>query len=529
MVGVIHHVGLGLAVLALGGAALRMVSPVAPDGLVRLVAAAVTGVALAVGEALALGLVSLGGSAPALVAAAVLTWAAAWRWLPRPEVSLRSELAAWWAERSMGERIAACTLAGAALAWLVWQLRHPSIGFDSSLYHYPFVAGWIDNGRPGTGLDMSYDIPYGSYPLTDEVAITWGAAISRSWVPLALWNPLLMLLLATAGWVTLRNLAVSRPAAGLATATLVTAPLMVRQLNEAQTDLPALAWLVCTAALVTSARRRPEALAVALLAAGLAIGTKPSTGPMVVAVLAIGAWQARDRLRPLAPWLALGLGGAVVVGGVWYLRNIVEHGSPVWPFAVGPFGDPPPRFLGLVDQSFLQRPRTTLDGRLDEYFGRLGGTWLLLAASLPALAVGVFAPRLAGGARRALIVSSALALAGALVWSTAWGTGLPTSTELTFAEGFPISSLRYMLPALAAGALAVALATRARTSRPRAGLRPARGGPRVEPHRVRPAGHSVDPAAAHAHRRGGGGSGGVRARDPRRLPARPAARPAGLG
>ena len=149
VVGVIHHVGLAMAVLALGDAGRRMVSPAAPDGLTRVVALAVVGVALAVGEALVLGLVSLGGSSAALVGAALVTWVAAWRALPQPDLSLQSELAAWWVQRRIAERIVVAMLVGTALAWLVWQLRHPSIGFDSSLYHYPFVAGWIDNGRPG--------------------------------------------------------------------------------------------------------------------------------------------------------------------------------------------------------------------------------------------------------------------------------------------------------------------------------------------------------------------------------------------
>ena len=34
-------------------------------------------------------------------------------------------------------------LGGAFLVWAAWQLRHPAIGFDSALYHYPEVADWI--------------------------------------------------------------------------------------------------------------------------------------------------------------------------------------------------------------------------------------------------------------------------------------------------------------------------------------------------------------------------------------------------
>ena len=64
--------------------------------------------------------------------------------------------------------------------------------------------------------------------------------------------------------------------------------------------------------------------------------------------------------------------------------------------------------------------------------------------------------------RRPLVVAGLLTLGGLLLWSTAWGTGLPTSTGLAFADDFPISALRYMLPAIGAATVTVAVATRAR-------------------------------------------------------------------
>ena len=446
--------------------------------------------------------------------------------LPQPAPGLLEELGGWWRGLGPRERIAAAVLAGAAGGWMVWQLLNFSIGFDSSLYHYPLVAGWIENGSPGSGLFLSYDIPYRNYPLTDEVTLTWAAAISRSWVPLAIWSPAMVAVLAAAGWTTLRNLSVPRWAAGLGVGAVVTAPLVVRQLNEPQTDLPALAWLACVGALATGAARRPALLAPAVVAAGLAVGTKPSTGPLVVGVLAVGAYSARDRLRPLAGVLAAALAGAFVVGGIWYLRNLIEHGSPLWPFAVGPFGDPAPRFLGLVDATFLKRPQATLDGNVGDYLARLGGTWLLLAGALVALALGAAAPRLRA-LRRPLVVAGGLALASCLIWSTAWGTGLSTSPELTWPEGFVLSSLRYLLPAIGVAAVAVAIVARARRlARARRGGS-ARGGARLEPREGRPARLTLDAAGLGARRRRARRRGGARARHGRGGPGRVRAPPGG--
>src|SRR5215208_1145837 len=196
---VVLHVLLALAILALAGAALRIVTRVAPAGLERAIAALVVGVALAVAQALALGLVGLGASPVALTLAAAATGGA--------------DLAGWWAARGPGGRLATVAAAAAFAAWVAWLLRYPSIGFDSAVYHYPDVAGWIANGKPGSQLLLSYDIPYGNYPLTDEVAQTWAAAIARSWVPISLWNPLMLVALTAASWQTLRNLSVPAHAA----------------------------------------------------------------------------------------------------------------------------------------------------------------------------------------------------------------------------------------------------------------------------------------------------------------------------
>ncbi len=390
----IHHVALALSVLALGQAALRIASTAAPRGLERLIAAIVIGVAIAIAEALGLGLVSprrqhdrarvggrrdLGGRrAPAAAPRHPRCWAS---W-PAGGAGL-----------SGAQRAGAAALRRRVrrLARLAAPATSRSGSTARSTTTRSSRAGWTTASR-APDLALSYDIPYGSYPMTDEVALTWGAAISRSWVPLAVWNPLLLGVLALAGWLTLRNLSVPRPVAGLAVAALASAPLMVRQLNEPQTDLPALAWLACVAGLATAAGRRPALLAPAVVAAGLAIGTKPSTGPMAVAALAVGAVMARGRLRPLAGRLAVALAAAFVVGGVWYLRNLIQHGSPLWPFAPGPFGDPAPRFLGLVDATFLQRPVDTLDGRVATTRAASAGPGCCCSAALAALAAAPDAP-----------------------------------------------------------------------------------------------------------------------------------------
>ena len=74
MSGTGHELLLVVALAALGGAGLRAAAALGADGLVRLVAAAPIATALAVLEALGLGLLSVGSSPWLLTGSAVLTW-----------------------------------------------------------------------------------------------------------------------------------------------------------------------------------------------------------------------------------------------------------------------------------------------------------------------------------------------------------------------------------------------------------------------------------------------------------------------
>jgi hypothetical protein len=451
---------LSFAVVAMAVAGLRLASTIAPRGLERAIAAATITISLIVVETLALGLVGLGANQVALTTAAGVTWAVAASALRSTDPRPLTELGDWWRGLSTGGRLAAASIAGVATTWALWQLRHPAIGFDSAVYHWTEVASWIHNGRPGSILSVGYDFPFGNYPLTDEVVLTWAAGISRSFVPLALWNPLLLLLLLGASWLALRNLEVSRVAAGLGAAGLVTIPLVVKQLNEPQSDLPALAWLVCTTAVATGAGRRPALLAPAVLSAGLALGTKPTPVVMVAASLCVGVYLAREDLRSIARLLGIALAGAVAVGGIWYLRNLLQHGSPLWPLGASPWGDPKPRFLQLVDTRFIERPAATVQASSSTYADQLGGGIVLLAGSLAVFVRILFGRTFRVSLRRQLIAAGGVALVGLLAWSLAPGTGLTREPGILAPVAWPISTLRYLLPTLGASTVVLALGSR---------------------------------------------------------------------
>jgi hypothetical protein len=283
---VLHHAGLVLAVAALGAAGLRAASAWVPRGLERLLAALVLAAATAAAEGLGLGLAGAGGDSVALVAAAVATWVAAARLAPPPAVAPLTELRGWWG--GLGRpRAALCgAVAGVWAAWAAWLLANPALGHDMILYHLPEAIGWVHNGRPGSLVAVVEPLPVANYPVTHEVLLAWGMAIARSFVWVTLVTAAIPAIAAAAAWSGLRTLGVDRATAGLGAAALVATPAVVAsQSGGASVDPAALAWLTACAALAAAAAARPGALVPAVVAAGLAVGTKTTALPLALVVL----------------------------------------------------------------------------------------------------------------------------------------------------------------------------------------------------------------------------------------------------
>jgi hypothetical protein len=165
-------------------------------------------------------------------------------------------------------------------------------------------------------------------------------------------------------------------------------------------------------------------------------------------VSAIALYAARARLRALALPLALSAAGALVIGGTWYLRNFIEHGSPLWPFVSTPWGDPKPALIDLSDYSFLDRPAQTLSRVGDRYLERFLGGIVLLAG-------GIAAPLLA---RTRVVAAAALATAvSLLLWLNAPFTGV---FDVPAFDVGTAEATRYLLPGLGVAVLALGLAWR---------------------------------------------------------------------
>lgn len=456
---------LGAAAAALGAAGWRLGGRLTAAPLERALVAAVLAACAVVGEALLLGRVGAGGSPAAVAGAAAATLLVAQ--IAVPATAGR----AWWPALSGPERWALGAAAGALLALVAWMLRHPAVGIDATVYHLPEAIGWAQSGATGSTPHVAVEFQAGSYPLTHEVVLAWAMALSRSFTPAALWAGWALALLSLAVWTGLRRLGCARGLTALALAALLAEPVLAEHLNKPKNDVPSLAFLAaCLALCACAAPRgtqaaRPRLLAVALAAAGLAIGCKTTAAPLALIGLVAAGWACRGALGQAPAALAAGAVAALGVGGVWYLRNLIAHGWVLWPFGSGPFGgDPEPVYLRRIHVSFLERPRFTLAGREGEYARAIAGGLLLAAGGVLA---GLLRPR----SRLVAGAAAATAIAG-LAWMAAPFTGRAADPFLDLS----VTTVRYLLPVFLAGAAALALAGR-RRERPAAGGAAARADP----------------------------------------------------
>ncbi len=434
----LHHALLLLAIGCLGATGIRLASPLAPDGLERILAAAAIAAAAAAFEAIVLGLADLGGETWALAPAALVTYAAARARVPAPELGPGAELKAWLGTAPPVVVLALGAAAGVVLAWIAWQLRHPLIGPDALTYHLPIASAWVQNGRPGSLVGVMNGEPFGNYPLTNEVLVAWALGISRSWAWVSVWSPVLLVGVGLGAWVALRELGVGTLERGLAVVALAVPPLMIGQLGAPYTDIAALAWLAVAAGLATASRRRPGLIYPAVLAAALCVGTKTTPAVLILGLAAVAWVPLRAASRR---WLLGAVGVGVVIGGVWSVRNLIDHGSPLWPLLSAPWGTPIPAAFRPLEGRFLDHPRHLVGAYWRDYLSVLGGSAVLIGS-------GIVCPLVRR--TRAALLSAMAAVVSLVAWGVAPYTGV-----LQFGAVGAIANLRYLLPAI--GACTVAL------------------------------------------------------------------------
>jgi hypothetical protein len=320
-------------------------------------------------------------------------------------------------------------------------------GGDSLWYHLPLAAHIAGTGSI-TGL-LYTDPLYLNwfYPQVSELLHGGGLLLfgndflspllNLGWLGLALF----------AGWCIGRPYG-SGPTAMAAVASVMAADLLFsRQPGNANNDVVAIALFLAAVAILinTPWRERAEAgapigaLLVAGVAAGLALGTKLTVVPPVLA-LTLGVIYiagARERLRAGAIWI----GGLLVGGGYWYMRNLIVSGNPFPWQDIGPI--PHAEALQGRDPYSIAHYATDTDV-WGEWFTpaleeRLGDLW---PAYLGLAVIAVLLALWRGGRMERMLAAVALVSAIAYLFTPLGASG---------PEGSPVGfrlNMRYLAPGL---------------------------------------------------------------------------------
>jgi hypothetical protein len=325
--------------------------------------------------------------------------------------------------------------------------------FDSTWYHGPFAAHFA---RGHSTFDLDFIAPQflaWFYPANSELLHGVGIlAFGRDNL-----SPLI-----NAGWLSGTLLAawcIGRPYAVaplsmIGAAIVLDSGALADQAGSLRNDMPAIFFLTAAVAIAVNARaadrgRWPAAgtLVVIGLGAGLAAGVKLN---YLLPALALAAGMVAVSAPGTRRRASAAIGVPLLAGcGYWYLRNLVQAGSPFpWVKSLGPLTLPAP------DQALGGRRQESLLGYL--FDGSVWSNWFL-----PGLhhALGWLWPLVVGLAALGLVLCLArhqepvLRVAGlvGLVAATAWIAGPasaagPSGMPLSFESG-----LRYLAPALIVG------------------------------------------------------------------------------
>ena len=340
------------------------------------------------------------------------------------------------------------------LAHTLVSLRSGMYDSDTVWYHGPIAARFVQDGWTTRLYFEGGERLVSYYPANGELAAAIATLPFHGDALLPLLNLGWLGLALLAGWCFGRRR--GRGPLGLAAiAVAASLPIMAsRQAGTLGTDLPGLALLLASVALLIEGDWQPPWLALSGIAAGLAFGVKLTLIPpvAVLGVAVLMAAPARRRLRSFAVWGAACAAPALY----WPLRDWARTGNPIpWlSMKLGPLRLRAVPLPGerLHDTDVLHY--LGLAGSVKEVFAP--GLWIAFGPGWPAVlalaALGGISVAVAGCDRTHRAVA-AVGLVGLALYTLIPNTVFPPPlARYTFAD-----TSRYALPALAVLLAAIAL------------------------------------------------------------------------
>lgn len=316
-----------------------------------------------------------------------------------------------------GPLIALMVVVALALAWrLVLAIRLPILDWDGLNYHVVTVDVWIQSGLIGRVPQQIYS---DSYPAGGELVTLWSMVFTHGdrLATLTGFFGLALAMVATIGLA--RRLGGDRRSAAFVGLLVAGIPAVVVSLGTTYVDLLATgdlaaAWYFGLAALRERSQRRYRGLL--LLTAcgvGLAVGIKVPYLPLgavlgIALVLdALRRARAVQSVRQATIDLAIMAIPVLLLGSIWYFKNLLVFGNPIWPFQLGPFAGiwplvPIGAYIPVELEGYGQLESIVrswvadiwlLDYKYDTRFGGFGTAWVPLLIAAAAAVVLLFRER----------------------------------------------------------------------------------------------------------------------------------------
>jgi hypothetical protein len=257
-----------------------------------------------------------------------------------------------------------------ALLLPVWE-------YDSVSYHLPMVRDWLASGSLRDVYFSVYAGPVAYYPGTGELLTLWPIVLTGTDLFANTQNIFLLPLLFTVCLHLARRMGMRDRSAYLLPVLFCASPLLLKEIGTPHVDLLyALGFAYCLLAaweFAVSGNRKQ--IVMAGLALGLFVGSKYLAVPVgglyaIVFTVLLGRSIYKNHSIPTLH-IFLGILGFFLIGGLWYVRNIMLTGNPIFPssISIGPWtiaeGYGSFTHQAFSDTIYAQLPALTMYDMLD--------------------------------------------------------------------------------------------------------------------------------------------------------------------
>lgn len=205
--------------------------------------------------------------------------------------------------------------------------------YDTIAYHMPIVVEWLQSG---TLWDVFYAVwggPLGYYPSNHELLLQWLVLPFGNDLLVNVANFLLIGIMIVVISKILKEMGVKDFLSWIAGALVMVMPIFLRQMGTGQVDiLMALGVLLCWYLMLRSYQRKDGLLLIPLLLnIAILLGTKYLSIIYAIPVLVVFLLMWKTWRRTYRYWWLWSLLIVGTLGSMWYWRNLVLTGNPIFP------------------------------------------------------------------------------------------------------------------------------------------------------------------------------------------------------